>query len=169
MTILPLILLGLTCSGSPVSDITEPKCCGRHALSLVASFLGVEQPSVSWVHLLHDDDAPFSLDQLQEAALKAGLETLLVEWADPSSADLQCPCVLYARVSEESSEVNHFVACFGQKGDYVCLADYPRRPTMVPVEKLRRVWTGAVLYIGPSDSIEIRRLRWQLRSGAASR
>lgn len=138
----------------------EAKCCGRYALSLVAGFLDDREPGPDWESGLPSDAAPFSLSQLEAAAKQAGFEAASVHWPDPSAADLSIPCVLHVKPPGGS---DHFIACFGSRGDNVLIGDYPGWPKFVPRATLLRIWSGHALYLGRPGSGDLSRLHWQAR------
>ena len=168
VSFLSLILLNLACSDTTADVIVESKCCGRYALTLVGRFVNAERLPAAWDRSLPSEKAPFSLRELEGAARDAGLQTLLVQWSDPFAADLRCPCILHIRATEYSAEPDHFIACFGSKGQEVCLGDYPRLPTMIPQKKLCRYWRGAALYVSRPGNIEFDRLRRRIQMTSAS-
>jgi hypothetical protein len=138
----------------------EAKCCGRSALSLVARYLEVGDPGPSWESALPSEQAPFALSQLELAAKEAGFDAASVNWPDPSLADLTIPCVLHVK---PPGGPDHFLACFGCRGDAVLISDYPALPRFIPRAALLRIWSGTALYLGRPGSSDLSRLRWQAR------
>jgi ABC-type bacteriocin/lantibiotic exporter with double-glycine peptidase domain len=159
-------IAGAPAATAAASDVKREQC-GKYSLSLAANYLNGEHGQEVWDQLLPSDRAPFSLADLESAARQAGLDTLLVQWADPSAADLRDVCILHVKASESSVQPDHFVTCFGTDRSAVLLGDYPNTPSWVSRDKLRRYWSGTALYIGrPGD---LARLRWQMRWAAARR
>jgi hypothetical protein len=155
--------------GFSEQEAVRPNCCGRYALALAADFTGVGQPPEVWKQILPAKSAPFSCSQLESAAREVGLDTLLAQWSDMGSADLDKPCILHVKATAESAAPDHFIVCFGRVGSAVCVANYPGRPVLVPRERLRGVWSGAALYVSRPGDGTLASLRWRLRGGVAWR
>jgi hypothetical protein len=160
------IVLSVLLTGLLKDEAIKPKNCGRYALTLIADFVGVSGAATGWDDILPPDGGPFSFAELEAAARRVGLETVLVEWADPGSAELHLPGILLVKATARSHEPDHFVTSFGSLGSEVCLGDYPHAAVMVSKEKLRDFWPGKVLYIGRAGDPELRRLRWRARLGS---
>jgi len=157
-----LILLGFGFSGAPAEEEVKTKLCGHYAVSLIGSFLEVDQAPSTWNRLLPRESAPFSLSELEAAAQKAGFDTLLLNWPDPMIADLDSPCILHVKATPYSAEPGHFVACFGSRGTLVCLGDYPSWPLFVARQQLCAHWAGTALHINRPGSTDMSRLRRRL-------
>jgi predicted double-glycine peptidase len=148
--------------------VLRPQLCGRYTLDVVIDFLGVQLPT-DWELLLPPEQAPFSFHEIEGAAKAAGLDSLIIQWTDPESADLSHPCILHVKASDASQEPDHFLTCFGSDRSAVLLGDYPKMPAWVSREKLRRYWSGTALYLGRPGDAHLSRLRWQMRLAALRR
>lgn len=142
--------------------IVRQDCCGRAALTVVARYLRPDGPPGTWERYLPSDRAPFSVGEVTDAAAAAGLDSVSVHWEQPTRARFDIPCVLLLK-SDAPDRPGHFVACLGERGGHVCLADYPARPALIPRERLYQVWTGTAIYVGLPGDPDVRQLRWQLR------
>jgi hypothetical protein len=134
---LSLLLISCVVPGTaPDGEVVNEQFCGRYALSVAASFLGM--PHADWATALPPEAAPYSLSDMDHAARMAGLDSLILHWDDVSNADLGGVCILLVRSTVSSPVPDHFVACFGSDRSTVLLGDFPLPPTWVSREKLSR-------------------------------
>ncbi len=132
----------------------DAKMCGANSLALAARFVGNVQPE-RILALMEASRAPFSLRDLDGAARAVGLRTAVLHWHDKREARFTCPAVLHVRVSETSTSADHFLTCFGSRGEDLCVADFPGPPAFVSREWVLRFWDGDALYLDGGDGTQI--------------
>ncbi|MEX2176519.1 MAG: DUF1573 domain-containing protein [Pirellulaceae bacterium] len=120
--------------------------CGSNSLTLAASYLS-GTPADEVHALLDPARAPFSLADLDRAARQVGLQTAVLRWNDKRQARFDCPAVLHVRAKHASTACDHFITCFGEQGDYLCVADFPGAPKLVSRDWVFRFWEGDALYL----------------------
>jgi ABC-type bacteriocin/lantibiotic exporter with double-glycine peptidase domain len=126
---------------------TDRNLCGLNSLTLVLSFLSDDPHQEEIDKLLPIERAPFSLAELDSAARQLGYKTSLIHWNSVADAVFDCPAIIHLRARQTSTEPDHFVACFGETSEGLCLAEFPSPPFMLPRHRLDRFWDGDVLYI----------------------
>lgn len=136
----------------------DRKVCGRNGLGLVLAHLGAPTDFARLDSLLPNDRAPFSFAEVEEAARTAGRRTHLVRWKRPGEADFRGPSILHLRMGKSSTEADHFLACFGETSEGLCVAEFPNKPFFLPRHRLEQIWDGDVLYIDNGDGATIDRL-----------
>jgi ABC-type bacteriocin/lantibiotic exporter with double-glycine peptidase domain len=87
------------------------------------------------------------LHDLEEAAQQLGLRTAALRWKDKQRARFDCPAILHVRSRATLTACDHFVTCFGERDNLLCIADYPKAPAMVPRERVLEHWDGDALYL----------------------
>jgi ABC-type bacteriocin/lantibiotic exporter with double-glycine peptidase domain len=139
----------------PNSDTrVDDKVCGMNSLMLGAAYVNDIDPD-QVRDLLDPERAPFSLQDLDQAARQLQLRTALWRWRDKRLARFDCPAILHIRASENSTECDHFIVCFGHNGEKLCVADYPRHPSLVSREWVLRFWDGDALYLDRANGTQI--------------
>jgi len=131
-------------------------------MRVVAAFLNLDAEGHVLNEVLPEQNAPYSLAELDEAGRTIGLNTYLVKWSAKTTARFNCPAVLYIRGSRLSPSADHFIACLGESGDKLCVVDFPRKPQLVDRERVFTRWDGEVLYLETKAGMAIPRLRREL-------
>ena len=121
--------------------------CGRHALSVGNASLDPEGPPVDWERLLPQSEAPFSLEDLSEAAATLSLRSRTEFWPDEDRAEFAGPCILHVRRTLKSPMPDHFVFCFGETEAGLVVSDFPRPNGVLPRSALAPLWDGVALYL----------------------
>lgn len=140
---------------SPPTQRVDRNVCGRVSLMAVLHFVSGQSFAEELERLLPDDQAPFSLAQLDSAAKSLGFQTRLMHWNSKSQAEFPCPAVVHVRARGTSVSPNHFIACFGETPQGLCVCDFPLEPFSVSRQDFNDYWQGHSLYI---DSAAGRRL-----------
>jgi hypothetical protein len=154
LTAYSVAVLFFTTIPDSVDTRIDAQLCGSNSLALSASFVAKISPAK--VHSLLDEKrAPFSFQDLSTAARTLRLSTALVHWNNKSEARFDCPAILHVRGSVSSPTCDHFIVCFGQQGEHLCVADYPNSPKLVSREWVFRFWDGDALYIDDSSGSRI--------------
>ena len=150
ISLLVVLVHLLTPSQGSREKTAEKSMCGYNSLLVALCAVG----DVSATELkgeFPDDEAPFSFADLERAARRSGFQSQAVRWNNPDVARLDRPCVLHVHKQVDSPEPDHFVACIGGKGDWVCIVDFPEQPILMHRKDLMSVWNGDVLYLGNHD------------------
>jgi len=140
---------------SPPTQRVDRNVCGRVSLMAVLHFVSGRSFAEELERLLPDDQAPFSLAQLDSAAKPLGFQTRLMHWNSKSQAEFPCPAIVHVRARGTSVSPNHFIACFGETAQGLCVCDFPLEPFSVSRQDFNDYWQGHSLYV---DSAAGRRL-----------
>jgi ABC-type bacteriocin/lantibiotic exporter with double-glycine peptidase domain len=130
-----------------------------NSLTLLLAFLSGDSDQSELTQLLPIERAPFSLLELESAARAQGFETELARWRWPKEAALTCPAILHVRGKDSSTAPDHFLASFGETADGLCVAEFPKKPFILPRRRLEQIWRGDVLYIDRPGRTPITELR----------
>jgi hypothetical protein len=79
----------------------------------------------------------------------------MLRWEDKGSARFSCPAILHVRADARSNACDHFITCFGERDDYLCIADYPHPPVLVPRGTVLEKWEGGALYVDDAQGRRI--------------
>jgi hypothetical protein len=82
-----------------------------------------------------------------------------VRWREKSAATFTCPAVVHVRASRSSVAPDHFIACFGETTDGLCVGEFPNAPFVMSRARFNDFWDGDVLYIDLDDGTAIAGLR----------
>src|SRR5579883_665495 len=137
----------------------DRNACGLNSMTLALAFLSGEPDQGELARRLPLDHAPFSLAELDAAARSLGYETFLARWHSVGEAEFGCPAILHIRANENSRSPDHFLACFGETAGGLCVAEFPRKPFILPRRRLERIWDGDVLSIDHPGRATISRLQ----------
>ena len=154
-----ILVIGLSISGLSDDVRADRDACGLNNLTLVLAYLSGDPDQPGLAQLLPLKRAPFSLAELELAAHSLGYDTELARWRRPKQASFRCPAILHIRRSESSTAPDHFLACFGESADGICVAEFPRPPLILSRRRLERVWDGDLLYVDRPGRTAITELR----------
>lgn len=140
------------------STRADAQVCGANSLALAAAYVADIHASDIY-SLLSAERAPFSLGDLEDAARKAGLRSSVLRWKNKEAARFHCPAILHVRGQSSSTQCDHFIVCFGESEEFLCVADYPRPPTLVPRDHVFEYWEGDALYVDDATGRRITHLQ----------
>lgn len=148
-----LFAMSLTMSGGDEIIVrADRNVCGSNSLLAIIYFLGGSMDRRKLDSLLPVEKAPFSMRQLNDAAVHLGYITEAYHFENKNKISFEHPAILHIKKKDTSMSPDHFMACVGETTEGLVVVDFPRDPFLLDRQRLFQIWDGDALFIVQSKN-----------------